>query len=216
MNRTRHHQTNPRQPACAIVLALLLAPAVLAQSAGEKEADDVAAAMTRAEEAFQAADIVGAIAAYRSAAERGHAPAQTRLGQLLDTAEQNAEAARWYREAADNGDAAAAFGLGGLYAAGEGVERDQAAALRWITQAAEQGFAPAIRAMAIAHEKGQLGLTVSYDRAVSWLRAGVAAGDGWSIARLSRAYRRGELGLRIDTEQAQALEQQGDLGAQSQ
>ncbi len=206
----------PRLRACAFVLALLFTPLCLAQSTGEQADDDVAAAMKRAHEAFQNADIVGAIAAYRSAAERGHTPAQTRLAQLLDTAEQNEEAARWYREAANSGDAEAAFGLGALYAAGEGVEQDLDAALSWITRAAEQGFAPAIRMLVLANEKGQMGLTVSYDRAVSWLRAGVEAGDRWSITRLSRAYRRGELGLRMDTERAEALERDGSLGTQSQ
>ena len=79
-------------------------------------------------------------------------------------------------------------------------------ALDLYTQAARQGYLPAIRVMSQVYEKGQLGLAVSYTEAIAWLNAGVEANDRWSIQRLSRAYRRGELGLKIDREQADRLE----------
>ena len=52
-----------------------------------------------------------------------------------------AEAVRWCRLAAEQGDAVAQFNLGELYALGEGVPQDPAEAVRWFRLAAEQGYA---------------------------------------------------------------------------
>jgi TPR repeat protein len=61
------------------------------------------------------------------------------------------EAAKWYRQAADQGNAGAQNALGELYEAGQGVLRDQAEAAKWYRRAAEQG-----------HAAGQYGLAVMY------------------------------------------------------
>ena len=53
------------------------------------------------------------------------------------------EAARWYRMAAEQGDAGAQFDLGVNYANGKGVQKDDAEAARWYRLAAEQGEARA-------------------------------------------------------------------------
>jgi TPR repeat protein len=59
-----------------------------------------------------------------------------------------AESVRWYRLAADQGNAKAPFNLGGCYALGAGVARDEKKALRWYRLAAEQGGADAETALA--------------------------------------------------------------------
>ena len=59
----------------------------------------------------------------------------------------NGEAVRWYRLAAEQGYAAAQFNLGVMYANGEGVPEDDAEAVRWYRLAAEQGYATAARAV---------------------------------------------------------------------
>jgi TPR repeat protein len=48
-------------------------------------------------------------------------------------------AARWYRRAAEQGDAVAQMNLGNLYARGLGVGRDDVAAWVWLARAARQG-----------------------------------------------------------------------------
>ena len=53
------------------------------------------------------------------------------------------EAVRWYRLAAEQGNAPAQFNLGVAYVNGDGVTRDNEEALRWYRLAAEQGHAPA-------------------------------------------------------------------------
>ena len=59
----------------------------------------------------------------------------------FDDAEDEAEAVRFYRTAAERGAADAQFNLGLCYRRGEGVERDAAEAARWFRRAAEQGMA---------------------------------------------------------------------------
>jgi TPR repeat protein len=162
--------------------------------------------IAKADEAFDRSDVISAMNWYRKAAELGYAPAQSRLAYLLDKAEENEEAVRWYRMAAEQQYAEAEFGLAEMYNAGEGVERDYEQAVAWFTRAAEQGYMPAVHVLALAHEKGQMGLRINYDASVSWLRIGVEHRDPWSIKRLAKAYRNGELGLRYEPEQASALE----------
>ena len=53
----------------------------------------------------------------------------------------DAEAVRWYRLAAEQGHASAQFNLGLMYDKGEGVPQDDAEAVRWFRLAAEQGNA---------------------------------------------------------------------------
>jgi TPR repeat protein len=58
-------------------------------------------------------------------------------------AQDDAEAVRWYRLAADQGDAKAQYNIGGCYSKGTGVVQDDAEALRWFRLAADQGLAEA-------------------------------------------------------------------------
>ena len=53
--------------------------------------------------------------------------------------EDNAEAVKWYRKAAEQGDAVAQTNLGAMYAKGEGVPEDYVRALAWFNLAAAQG-----------------------------------------------------------------------------
>ena len=53
--------------------------------------------------------------------------------------EDDVEAVRWYRLAAEQGDAAAQFNLGVKYAQGDGVPKDAVHAYAWLSIAAAQG-----------------------------------------------------------------------------
>jgi uncharacterized protein len=53
----------------------------------------------------------------------------------------NATAVRLFRELANQGNAYGQFNLGGMYAAGLGVEQDYSEALKWRRLAADQGHA---------------------------------------------------------------------------
>jgi TPR repeat protein len=81
------------------------------------------------------------------AAGRGDAEAQfglgLRYGSGTGEAQDLAQAAHWYRQAADQNHCLAQFNLGLMYASGQGVPRDEGEAGRWMRKAAEQGDAGA-------------------------------------------------------------------------
>src|SRR5882724_4093025 len=54
-----------------------------------------------------------------------------------------AEAAIWFRKAAEQGNAKAQFYLGICYSSGDGVSKDSVKAVEWFRRAFEQGLAPA-------------------------------------------------------------------------
>ncbi len=62
---------------------------------------------------------------------------------LLGAPKDYKEAAKWYRKAAEQGDADAQFRLGVMYHEGEGVSQDYTEAAKWSRKAAEQGDASA-------------------------------------------------------------------------
>lgn len=159
--------------------------------------------------AFYGGDFVQAMALLRKPADAGHAPSQSLLGYILDKAELNDEAVVYYRKAAEQNDADGQFGLGSMYAAGEGVKRDLAEARKWITRAAEKGHAGAINVLAQAYINGALGIDESERNgaeALRWVRRAADSGHLPAVERLALAYRTGGYGLAINLEQAQALE----------
>ncbi len=58
-----------------------------------------------------------------------------------DVQQDNTEAAKWLRKAAERGHADAQFNLGVMYNNGEGVPEDDIEAVKWYRKAAEQGNA---------------------------------------------------------------------------
>ena len=85
--------------------------------------------------------------ASRLAAGRGDVEAQFGLGLKYGSgkgeARDLAQAAHWYRQAADQNHCLAQFNLGLMYASGQGVPRDDGEAGRWLRKAAAQGDAGA-------------------------------------------------------------------------
>ena len=58
------------------------------------------------------------------------------------------EAARWFRRAADLGEATAMYSLGNLYMSGSGVTKDYGETVRWYRKAADLGDVNAMDALA--------------------------------------------------------------------
>ena len=69
-----------------------------------------------------------------------------------------AEALRWYRLAAEQGDPFAQFDLGSHYSEGIGVPKDEKEALRWWQSAAAQGFPPAQHSLGKVLARGEQGV----------------------------------------------------------
>jgi TPR repeat protein len=57
------------------------------------------------------------------------------------------EAVKWYKKAAEQGDAGAQYNLAWCYRDGAGVKKDEKEAVKWYTKAAEQNYEEAKKAL---------------------------------------------------------------------
>ena len=121
-----------------------------------------------AEKEFARGDLVAALGLWTKAAEQGYAPAQVRLGDILDKAEEDVDAAAWYRKAAVQGNAAGEYGLGQMYLKGEGIKKDVEQARIYVLRAAEKGNLEAVTMMMYAYRNGDLGFAVDNTQANAW------------------------------------------------
>jgi hypothetical protein len=79
-----------------------------------------------------------------------------------------AEAMKWYRKSAEQGDASAQVNIALMFDAGEGVPQDHTMAAKWFRKAADQGDAQAQYNLALMYDKGQ-GVPQDYILAHMWL-----------------------------------------------
>jgi hypothetical protein len=91
-----------------------------------------------------------------------------------------AEAVKWYRKAADQGNAKAQTNLGVLYADGSGVPRDYSEAVKWYRKAAAQGRPIAQNNLGSMYSNGR-GVPQDYAEAARWYRK--AADQGYATAQ---------------------------------
>jgi TPR repeat protein len=87
-----------------------------------------------------------------------------------------AEAAKWYRKAADQGDANSQTLLGVMYAVGRGVPKDEAEAVKWYRKAADQEDAKAQTLLGLMYETG-LGVPKDKTEAYKWYLLAGAQGN---------------------------------------
>ena len=95
------------------------------------------------------------------------------------------EAVKWYRKAAEQGDAYAQRNLGGCYYDGQGVTQDYYEAVKWYRKAAEQGNANAMSWMGYIFENGE-GVTKDLQEAIRWYKLGAEKGEDFSKKALER------------------------------
>jgi len=84
--------------------------------------------------------------------------------------------AKWWREAAEKGDAESQYHLGNSYENGFGVQRDEAEAVKWYRKAAEQGNADAQSYLGFMYQFGR-GVTTDIDEARKWYQKAADQGD---------------------------------------
>ena len=96
--------------------------------------------------------------------------------------EDHAEAVRWYRMAAEQGNAKAQNSLGDMYYRGEGIPEDHAEAARWSRLAAEQGHAEAQYNLGVMYDKGE-GVPEDGTEAARWYRMAAEQGHGPGAVR---------------------------------
>jgi hypothetical protein len=144
--------------------------------------------------------------------DEGYAKAQYGLGNAYyygKGVQQNYdEAVRWYRRAAERGDAPALEALAYMYENGKGVPRDAAEAIRWSRKAADQGDAEAQSFLGFSYAYAQ-GVPQDYPEAFRWYRKAADQGDRRAQAALTVRYFRGD---GVPRDYAQAIRWFGKLG----
>ena len=156
---------------------------------------------------------------YRLAADKGYAPAQHLLGHLyangrgLETEyledpdpppkglekgipdqqvlrSDYAEAAKWWRKAADQGDVRAQCDMGWLYANGRGVETNYTEAATWYRKSAARGNSVAQFSLGWMSANG-LGVDKDYAAAGTWYRKSAERANPYAQANLGWLYATG-------------------------
>lgn len=112
-----------------------------------------------------------------------------------------AEAMRWYRKAADQGNAKAKHDVGVLYLKGYGVPQDYVEAMRWFRKAADQGEASAQYAIGVMYGTGE-GAPLDYAEAIRWYRKAADQGNTDAQYNIGALYYNG---LGVPKDEAQAL-----------
>ena len=106
----------------------------------------------------------------------------------------DAEAFRWYRSAAERGDASAMNRVGFRYEVGKGVAKDEVEAVKWYRKGAEGGNSVAMSNLGLAYANGR-GVTKDEAEAVRWYRKASDAGYARSMFLLGEMYESGKGGL---------------------
>lgn len=143
-------------------------------------------------------DLQGALEACLGSAEQGDVRSQLLLGIIYSGISLNGEslppnyteAVRWYRAAAEQGNAFAQFRLGEMYLEGLGVEYDPALSFHWYSLAAEQGEVRAQVQLAYLYGVGE-GVSQSQNEAARWYSAAADQGDALAQFSLGRMYQVG-------------------------
>ena len=89
------------------------------------------------------------------------------------------QAVKWYKAAAEQGDADAQFYLGNMYYKGQGVKQDYAQAVKWHKAAAKQGNARGQAFLGVMYLFGE-GVPQNYQLAKEWF--GKACDNGYQPA----------------------------------
>ena len=176
-------------------------------------------------------DHMEALKWYRLSAEQGHLAAQYKLGTIYDTrysfdyderseryysidheVERNdAEAAKWYRLAAEQGDANAQYHFGQLHAEGRGIAKNDAEAAKWYRKAAEQGHVDAQYQLGEMAAEGR-SLAKNETEALKWFKKAAEQGHAGAMHRLWEFHAEGR-GVPKDASQAlEWLKKAADLG----
>ena len=135
------------------------------------------------------------------AAKKGDAKAQLELGMRSVKEKDYAEAVKWFRKAADKGNAEAQCMLGVCYAKGQGVEKDPKQAVGWYRKAADQGQKEAQGNLAQCYTDGQ-GVPKDLEKAVYWSRKAADQGNANAQNNLGAFYAGGIGGLPKDEKEA--------------
>jgi TPR repeat protein len=108
--------------------------------------------------AFDRGDYATALRELQPLAAKGDARSQYAMGVMAENGfgmpKNLAQAATWYRKAAEQGNTDAQYNLGAMYEHGIGMPANPAQAARWYRPAAEAGDIDALSNLGVLYEKG--------------------------------------------------------------
>lgn len=199
--------TQARLATAAHVEAMTLADFTMVMSkaqSGDREAQYLVA-LIYLEGRLVPKDFVTARSWMLKSAEQGYVPAQAAMGEMYLTGIRHhgaipdyADAERWLRLAATQGDADAQLWLGNGYERGYFGTFDYREALKWLRKAAAQGLPDAQFSLGQMYEEGE-GVPKSDSMAASWYRKAAdhfpedVAGVWIAEGQLAEMYRAGRL-----------------------
>ncbi len=123
-----------------------------------------------------------------------------------------AQAAIWYRKAADKGDVRAEHSLGILYEFGNGVPANPEIAVAWYRKSAESGFAPAQFSLGLCYAHGK-GVPQSYQQAISWYESAAQQKNTDALLNLAYIYQNGVGVKPSESRSLDYLRQAADAGS---
>lgn len=100
------------------------------------------------------------------------------------------EAVKWFRKAAEQGNANAQYNLGVCYENGDGVPQNYSEAVKWYKRAAEQGDANAQYKLGVCYEGG-FSVPQNYSKAAKWYRKAAEQGHADAQDGLGFCYENG-------------------------
>lgn len=147
---------------------------------------------------------------FRKAAEKNYAKAQIRLGLMYyygevpgaeewwsedidffgPETEDAKEAIKWFRKAAQQGDADGQCYLGNMYEEGDGVPRDYAEAVKWYRKAADQGNTTGQCELGGMYFMGR-GVSQNYVEAMKWYSKAAERGNATAMRNIGNMYEGG-------------------------
>jgi TPR repeat protein len=135
------------------------------------------------------------IEAIRQSAGQGDANAQLQLGKMYEygdgVPQNDTEAFRWYKLAADQGNASGQVSIGNAFSRGiGGVAQDSDEAMKWYRRAAEQGSPDGEAGLGKAFEERN-----DYQSAMPWLVKAANHGSSWAEIELGLLLEEGHGGV---------------------
>ncbi len=140
-------------------------------------------------------------------AEGGDGEAQLALGNLLRPSmscrrQANAEAAKWYRMAAEQGVTDAEYYIGRLYDAGEGLARSDKEALKWYGRAVAKGHPQAQYQLGLLFARPFDGYKADAAKSLKWIMLAAQQGHTLAAYHLAHLYATGGKGVAKDDAEA--------------
>jgi hypothetical protein len=156
------------------------------------------------------------LAVWRDAAEKGNPTAQVLYGLCfisnVGVRQDEAEAARWFRKAADAGHPTAMTFLGAMYANGKGgLNKDEGEAVRWYKKAADAGDTKCAFNLGLMYANGK-GVRKDEAEAVGWYKKAADAGHPRAMTNLGIMYANGRGVRKDEVEAAQWFRKAADAG----